>query len=252
MLTIVVTLLFLYILLFLLSIKIQDNSIVDIFWGIGFMIVAILSYQQWIQGSPQKLITLLVCLWGIRISTHIGIRKFRNNHEDPRYTKWRSEWKGVWYFYIRSFFQIYLLQMFLLSIIAIPIFIVNLSSESKEWGILSIMGIWISMIGIVFEMIADIQLTKFIKTKKSGQIFMEWLYKYSRHPNYFGESTFWLGIGIMSIPYSYFGIIGWIMITYLLLCVSGVPLQEAKYRGQSEWEAYKKRTNVFIPWFPKK
>lgn len=252
MLTIITVLLFLYVLLFLLSIKIQDNSIVDIFWGIGFMIVAILSYQQWIQESPQKLLTLWVCLWGIRITSHIGRRKFQYNHEDPRYAKWRTEWKGVWYFYIRSFFQVYLLQMLLLCIIAIPIFLVNLSPESKELGILSILGIWISLAGIVFEMIADIQLTKFIKTKKTGQIFMGWLYRYSRHPNYFGESIFWLGIGIMSISYSYFGIIGWIVITYLLLYVSGVPLQEAKYRGQSEWEAYKKKTNVFIPWFPKK
>ncbi len=106
--------------------------------------------------------------------------------------------------------------------------------------------------GLVFETIADRQLAEFIKTKKPGEIFTAGLYRYSRHPNYFGESVFCLGISLISIQYSYIGLISWMMIIILLLFVSGVPLQEARYAGRPNWEEYKSRTSVFVPLFPKK
>jgi len=110
----------------------------------------------------------------------------------------------------------------------------------------------VALSGLVFETIADRQLAEFIKIKKPGEIFTAGLYSYSRHPNYFGESMFWLGISLISIQYSYIGLISWIVITILLLFISGVPLQEGRYAGRSNWEEYKSRTSVFVPWFPKK
>lgn len=277
---ILLALLISYTLLFLYSLKIRDNSIVDVFWGFGFMIIALVSFFQSEQWLPQYVLTGLVLLWGIRLTSHIGFRKLREGKEDPRYAKWREEWGSGWYFRIRSFLQVYILQMVLMFAVALPILMVNLLSKELPSGfssffvhtefcsppldcfsmqvvnyglIDSVILVWIiiALAGLIFETIADLQLKEFLKIKKPWQIFMTGLYRYSRHPNYFGESMFWLGISIISLPISIFGIIGWIMITCLLLFVSWVPLQEARYAGKPEWEEYKARTSVFVPWFVK-
>ncbi|MBP9812115.1 DUF1295 domain-containing protein [Candidatus Gracilibacteria bacterium] len=265
-----------YILLFLLSIRLRDNSIADVFWGVGFMIIALGSFYFSPKEIPQYLLTGLILLWGLRISTHIGKRKIKEQKEDPRYAKWREEWGSGWYFYARSFLQVYMLQMILMIFVATPILIVNFYSLSFRvetiveieksailyWADSSFVGItgqlfliiggFVAFFGLLIEMIADYQLAQFIKVKKPGEIFTTGLYRYSRHPNYFGESMFWLGISLIGLTYSYFAIIGWIVITFLLLFVSGVPLQEARYSGRPNWEEYKRKTSVFIPWFPKK
>ena len=259
--TIFFVLLVLYILLFLYSLKIRDNSIVDVFWGVGFMMIALISYFQSDMYMVQTVMTGLICLWGIRIFSHIWLRKLKEKKEDPRYAKWREEWGSGWYFLIRSFLQVYMLQMVLLFIVAIPILLVNIFSEQNPPSPLSqgeieqiFLVIWaiIALAWLMFEAISDVQLWAFIKTKKPGQIFMSGLYRYSRHPNYFGESVFWLGISLIALPFSYLWLIGWIVITILLLFVSGIPLQEARDAGRPEWEAYTSRTSVFVPWSPKK
>lgn len=123
---ILLALLISYTLLFLYSLRIRDNSIVDVFWGFGFMIIAVLSFAQSGRGLAQYVMTGLVLLWGIRLTSHIGFRKLREAKEDPRYAKWRTEWGSGWYFVIRSFLQVFLLQMVLMLIVATPILIVNL------------------------------------------------------------------------------------------------------------------------------
>ncbi len=258
MVSIFLILLISYILLFIISIKIRDNSIVDVFWWVGFMMIAGISFVQSEKQLSQILVTWLVILWWIRIVSHIGFRKWKERKEDPRYAKWREEWGNGWYFYVRSFLQVYLLQMILLFIVATPILIVNSSwwhdviGVPLYWFIFPPLGIFISLFWLIFEAISDLQLKEFIKIKKPWQIFISGLYKYSRHPNYFGESMFWLWISLISLPYSYTGIVGWIMITTLLLFVSWVPIQEARYAWREDWESYKNKTSVFVPWFPKK
>lgn len=252
MITLFICLFISYLLLFLISVKIKDNSIVDIFWWVWFIILAIGSFILWKKEVPQFIITTLIIIWWLRLSFHIGLRKWKEKREDLRYAKWREEWGSWAYFYLRSFFQVYILQMILMGIVALPIFFVNFSSESPKIDMWLIIGLSLALFGFIFELIADYQLREFIKIKKPGEIFMAWLYKYSRHPNYFGESTFWLGISFIGIHYSLFSIIGWWAITILLLFVSGVPLQEIRYAGRPWWEDYKRKTSVFIPWFPKK
>ena len=263
------TLLISYTLLFLYSLKIRDNSIVDVFWGFGFMIVAVLSFVQSTQWLPQYIMTGLVLLWGIRLTSHIGFRKLREGKEDPRYAKWREEWGSGWYFLVRSFLQVYMLQMALMLVVATPILVVNLSVIPADAGnqlfdagfrdkpgmtgtLFLIIGIIIALSGLIFETIADLQLREFLKIKKPGQIFTTGLYRYSRHPNYFWESMFWLGVSLIALPFSYIALVGWVVITCLLLFVSGVPLQEARYEWRGEWEEYKSRTSVFVPWLPRK
>ena len=263
MITILLTLLISYILLFLYAIKIRDNSIVDVFWGFGFVIIAVISFLGSGMWLHQIAITVLVLLWWARIVSHIGLRKLKERREDARYAAWREEWGSGWYFVVRSFVQVYLLQMILMLVVATAILVVNIPYiDTPKWFLIWweisdriwwfwILDIFIALFWLIFETIADRQLAEFVQTKKPGEIFTTWLYRYSRHPNYFGESMFWLGISLISLPFSYWGLISFAVITILLLFVSGVPLQEARYAGRANWEAYKTRTSVFVPWFPK-
>lgn len=261
---IILTLLISYIFLFLLSLYRRDNTVVDEFWGIGFILIAWLSYILWDGGMLPILVTSLVTLWWVRLSYHLISRQRIRKHEDPRYALWREQWGSGWYFYIRSFLQVFFLQMILMLIVATPILITNLWYVAtptwlmNDWefhtgriGILIIIGVIISLFGLIFESIWDRQLARFVTTKQPWQIMQTGLYRYTRHPNYFGESMFWLGISLISLPFSYIGLVGWLSITGLLLFVSGVPMQEARYIWRPEWEEYKSRTSVFIPWWPK-
>ena len=112
--------------------------------------------------------------------------------------------------------------------------------------------VWIT--GFLFQTIGDFQLTRFAKTKQPGQIMQTGLWKYSRHPNYFGEIAMWWGIWLMvaTLPYGMWAIISPLTITFLLAKVSGIPMLEAKYKGNPAFEAYKQSTPALIPWFPKK
>lgn len=260
MLEIIALVLIVYILLFLLSAYLKDNSLADVFWWVWFVIVAIMSFVSSDRFLSQYVLTWLIILWGVRIVSHIWIRKIKSPWEDPRYIAWRKDWWSGWYFYVRSFLQVYILQMILMLVISTAIFIVNMpwfflsnSQEFANWvSSWLILGTIIALAGLVLEAISDRQLSEFMKVKKPGQIFIAGLYQYSRHPNYFGESMFWLGISIISLQYSYLWLISFFVITFLLLFVSGIPMQEARYAWRPEWEDYKKRTSIFVPWFPKK
>lgn len=245
MIEILLVLWFCYILLFILSIKIKDNSIVDVFWWLWFLIIiSVLIYNFWLNSLSHILAFILILFWSFRISLSIWIKKLKHKWEDKRYSKWREKWN---YFYIRSFFQVYLLQMALLIIVAYPLFIIF------EWNwdnnLLNITGLIISLIWLIYETVADLQIQKFInsKNKKKNIIFTEWLWKYSRHPNYLWEIVFRLWISIISLQYSIYWIIGLITISFLLLFVSWVPLKEDYYKTKSNYKEYIKNTPLFIP-----
>lgn len=230
----------------------KDNSIVDIAWGIGFILVAILTFiLQTVFVNRHVLITALILIWGTRLAAHIAIRN-RGRGEDFRYAQWRKDW-GKW-FLIRSFFQIYMLQGFLLLITAYPVMLIN---HSRETGIvfLDILGLIIWLVGFFFEAIGDYQLLTFKrKAENKGKIMTQGLWRYTRHPNYFGETVMWWGIFLigLSLKSGWTAIVSPLLITFLLLKVSGVTMLEKKYVGNKEFEEYAKRTSAFFPWFPKR
>ena len=235
-----------YFILFWLSIKLKDNSIADVFWGLWFVIISLSLYLfESDKNIAQTLTLLLISIWWIRLFYLFFSRKLKKSGEDPRYGKWRDEWK---YFYTRSFFQVYILQMLLMCIIAIPLFFIFTSNFFNP--LITILWWIIAIFWLIYEIIADKQIIQFLKTKKKweNKVYTEWLWKYSRNPNYFGESIFWLGISIISFPISYFWIIWYIMITTLLLFVSWVPMKEKRQKTKDNWEKYAAKTNKFIPW----
>lgn len=239
-----------YVMLFAFSVYLRDNSIADVFWGLGFVIITILSYfLSWDWYNTQVLITGLVTIWGIRLTTHIISKKLPyKGKEDARYARWRESWT---YFYTRSFFQVYLLQWALMLIISTPILLFTLSDTIQENMFLIVLWGTIAIVGLIYEIIADRQLKEFIKIKKEWEILTTWLRKYSRYPQYFGESIFWLGISLLSLQVSVFGLVWWWVITFLLLYVSGVPLLEARYAWNKKYAHYSSKTPVFIPKFKK-
>lgn len=232
-----------YFLLFLLSLVLRDNSIVDIFWGIGFIQVAIHSWYINPSISFVKIgLFIFVVFWGTRLAYHISKKKLHSKQEDPRYQKWRKTWK---FFYLRSIFQIYLLQMGLLVIVSLPLYLL-FSQENSSSPIFFIVGISISIIGLLTEIIADKQLYKFIISKEKG-IMDKGLWKYTRHPNYFGESLIWLGISIIALPITILSILSYITIFILLRFVSGVPMAEEMFKDNKEYQKYAEKTPAFFP-----
>ncbi len=242
---------------FILALILKDNSIIDYVWGTGFILVAAVSLlvgnAEYGLDIRKIIITSIVTLWGFRLAFHIYLRN-RGKGEDWRYKKWRDEW-GKW-FLPRTYLQIFMLQGILLFIISTPIIIVNSTPES-ELFILGLVGTLIWLVGFYFETVGDWQLSRFKKNPaNSDKIMTTGLWKYTRHPNYFGEVTMWWGIYYLAItvkvPLGLFSIVSPLLISFLILKVSGVTMLESKFEGNPEFEAYKLRTNAFIPWFPKK
>ena len=234
---------------FIISVIKKRNDVADIAWGLGFILMAWLSF--YLSGFSYKalLVNILVTVWGARLAWHIYNRN-KNKPEDARYMEWRKTWKN---FYLRSFLQIFLLQGTLLFLISLPVIFIN-HSVMTGFDAFEIVGIVVWVIGFYFESTGDRQLREFISDPANkGKLMDKGLWRYSRHPNYFGEVTQWWGIFLiaLSIPGSIFTVIGPLTITTLILFVSGVPLLEKKYAGRPDFEEYKKRTSVFIPLPPR-
>jgi steroid 5-alpha reductase family enzyme len=237
---------------FFISLFLKRNDIADIAWGLGFVITSWFTFFASTMENTRGLIAcLLVTIWGLRLSWHIFLRN-RNKGEDYRYAQWRKDW-GKW-FLIRSYFQVYILQGIFLYTVVFPVVYIN-KNVTVGLTLLDALGIIVWVIGFIFESVGDYQLKVFISNPKNkGKIITSGLWRYSRHPNYFGEVTQWWGTFLvaLSTPNGWTTIFGPLTITFLILFVSGIPLLEKKYLGRPDFEEYKKRTSIFFPLPPKK
>jgi steroid 5-alpha reductase family enzyme len=237
---------------FIIAQALRRNDVADVAWGTGFIVTA-LSAMIFTEGVAPSglLVVILVILWGGRLACHIFFRN-RGKGEDSRYKKWRQEWGK--YAVIRAYFQVFILQGLLIIIISLPVTAI-IMSEQNSLSALDICGICIWFVGFAFETIGDYQLMKYKRDPANkGKIMTQGLWKYTRHPNYFGEVALWWGVYFiaLSVPWGWATILGPVTITYLILKVSGIPLLEEKYKDNPEFLKYKKRTSAFFPLPPRK
>ncbi len=234
-------------LVFVLALVLRDNSIVDIFWGLGFIVLTVFSIVR--NDSPgvlQILVALMVLIWGLRLSVHIFKRNLGRG-EDFRYANWRRTWK---FFILRSFLQVFMLQGFFMLVISWPVLHVLNNPSPAVPGFIHASGLLVFLTGFLFEAIGDYQLAVFRKNpENSGKIITTGLWKLTRHPNYFGEALLWWGFWLLALPQldGIYTVVSPLAITWLLRYVSGVPMLEKKYEGRPDWEAYKAKTPVFVP-----
>lgn len=237
--------------IFLFALFLEDNSIVDVAYGVAFVLLAWCGLL--ICGSGhirQGIMVVLVTLWGVRLAVHIFLRK-QGEGEDFRYRQWRESWGET--FVWRSFLQIFMLQGAVIFLVALPVQLV-INAPGGSLGHLDRIGILVWLIGFGFEAVGDWQLLQFKKNPvNKGKIIQHGLWRYTRHPNYFGEALLWWGIFLIALnaKHGLWAIISPLLINVLLLKVSGIPMLEAKYANNPDFLAYKSRTNAFFPWFPK-
>lgn len=247
---------------FVISLIRKDNGTADVAYGWGFVLVAWVTYALGVQSATGLLVSFLATVWAARLSIHIYLRN-RGKPEDFRYKAWRDAWGKT--FVVRSFLQVYMLQGLVIFVVALPLSLLNIYADSSfATGIASslvALGLVAWLVGFYFEAVGDYQLARFMRNPENkGKIMDQGLWKYTRHPNYFGESVMWWGIALASAatlsatgnvllmiaPFA-----GPVLITYLLLKVSGVPMLEARFAGNPLWEEYKRKTSVFIPLPPR-
>jgi len=249
----VVTLVF-----FVAQIK-KDNSIMDIAYGPIFFVTALATYIYTASTSFLAVIILAATfIWSTRLGTRI-YKKNKGMPEDARYALWRTLWslKGRWYFLLRSYLQINILQGVIIAIVSIP-FILSLSFSDVFSLSFVLLGAFVFIAGLTIESVADFQLDQFIARKKArtepANLMVTGLFKYSRRPNYFGETLIWWGLAIMvlPLPYGWLGLLSPITITYIVTMVTGPMLENIFIQKYGEeYRTYMKRTSYFIPLPPR-
>lgn len=236
----------------------EKHDLLDILWGLAFIVPSIVSHVLNASFNlVNNIITVLVTVWGLRLTYHIFIRNAKSK-EDFRYVKYREEYKGK-YFDLYFFFKMYMFQYVLSIIISFQAVFSNIKGIEK-FTILTAVGIAVWIIGYVFESVGDRQLKEFKNDiNNKGKLMTSGLWQYTRHPNYFGEACMWWGIYLIAISnyQNFFLIFSPIVISVLVRYVSGVPLLEKKYDNRENWdqkeawEKYKRETSIFFP-LPKK
>lgn len=236
---------------FIVAWRLKRTDIVDISWGLAFVVATVASflmneYHVTVGLNVQTLVTALVIVWAARLS-YAMFKRVRSHPEDKRYAAMRRKWKGN--LALNTYLRVFVTQGVLATIISIAVIHIN-SSLPTELNTYAYLGLAVWIIGFLFETIGDRQLKLFLANPANkGKLMTEGLWKYTRHPNYFGEATMWLGIFVIALatPYGWVAVIAPVLIGYLLLFVSGVPLTEKAFADKPGWDAYKKRTSKFVP-----
>ena len=240
------------ILFFMLAASFKTDKVTDLSYGLSFVILAwFLFLSNELFYSHQIIVLVMVTLWGLRLATYLFVRILKTKR-DKRFDGIRENF--------RKFAVFWTFQAFTVWVVMLPSTYLLSKSVRKEFSLVMIVGVVIWLIGITIETISDWQKFQFKNNPKNkGKWIESGIWRYSRHPNYFGEMTLWWGIFIFSVPFqsslSWLTIAGPIFITYILLFASGIPTLEKKYdvryKDNKGYQDYKKRTSLLVP-LPKK
>ncbi len=244
---------------FLVAMAVRDNSIMDIAYGPTFLIAT--ASTIWLTesfGLLPLVATTTVAIWSARLGLRI-LHKNVGKPEDARYAAWREAWqeRGQLYFIVRSYLQIYLLQGLIITVVALPVIFMIAHPYTFTWWSL-VAGILLWCVGLGIEATADWQLDRFIARKKAGtetaNLMTSGLFRYSRRPNYFGESLLWWGLAliVLPLPYGFVALLGPLTITYIVTNLTGPMLERIFLEKYPEdYRAYMERTSYFIPLPPR-
>ncbi len=239
--------------LWLVSLLMKNSSIVDIFWGTGFVILAWVFFALTPDGfmTRKLILVILTSLWGLRLSLYILWRNW-GKPEDFRYQKWRQESGNRWWW--KSFFQVFLLQGMLLWVISAPLLAAQIRLIPNRLTALDVLGTTLWVIGFFFETAGDLQLAHFkANPANKGKVMERGVWRYTRHPNYFGDATQWWGYFLIATAAGgWWTIFSPILMTTLLMRVSGVTLLEKTLETRLGYKEYVEKTSAFIPWFPRR
>ena len=231
--------------LWLVSLAIRNASIIDIFWGLGFGILATGVRLQVGPAWQADVLTAMALLWGVRLATYLAVRNLGHG-EDKRYVAIRARNEPFWW---KSYFIVFVLQGTLTLVVGLPLWL-GQAGVPPAFGPLHAVGLALFATGWLWETVADAQLWLFKRQPTSkGQLMTTGLWSLSRHPNYFGEIVLWWGIGLFAAatPGAWPGLLGPVAIQFLLMRVSGVPLLEAGMAQRPGFAAYVARTPALVP-----
>ena len=237
-------------LLWVLSLRLQDASIADVFWGLGFVLLAWLYWALSPALTPRSwLVAVLTTLWGTRLSQHI-LRRRRGNAEDPRYQAMRaSQGHAFWW---RSLFTVFWLQGAISWFVALPLLVAIRAPQPAAFTPIDGLGVLLFTVGFGFEIVGDLQLERFrTEPANRGNVLDRGLWRYTRHPNYFGDATLWWGMYAMAVstPGGWLTLPSPTLMTLLLMRVSGVTLLEEHLTASKPgYRAYVQRVPAFFPW----
>ncbi len=239
--------------LWLVSLKLRDVSIVDPYWGTGFVLVSWLAFALSQTTSTRMLLLCsLVTIWGLRLSAYLLWRKMHHG-EDHRYVSMR-EHHGKRFWWV-SLVTVFLLQGLILWLISLPVLLSANGAPSSPWSLLDGLGVLLWSVGIYFEAVGDWQLARFkAEPSNRGRVMNQGLWRYTRHPNYFGDFCVWWGIYLIAVGNGvWWTIFSPLLMTMLLMRISGVSLLESTIEERRpEYAAYKASTSPFFPWPPVK
>jgi steroid 5-alpha reductase family enzyme len=236
------------------SIRIHNAGIVDVFWGPGFLLAALVYFALTPGGFlPRKvLVVTLVAVWGLRLGLHLALRNL-GKREDYRYAAWREQ-GGRWW-WLHSYLKVFLLQGGIMWLVAMPLLLAQASPAPAYLTPFDYAGIVLWGVGFTFEAVGDWQLMRFkADPANQGRVLETGLWQYTRHPNYFGDALCWWGYGLiaLSVPFGFLGLLSALGMNLLLMRVSGVPLLEARLKEtRPDYAAYIARTNAFWPGRPR-
>lgn len=222
-----------------------DTSIANFTWGGGVMLSALYTFFTISQMLPRQIIlTALIVFWAFRLILYLYARY---TGRDPRFSSWK--WQGLKALFINTLWI--LGQGIMIVLMSIPVVMVN-TNTTPGFSYLDISGLLIWIVGFCYESVSDYQLFAFMRNPANkGHVMRSGLWRYSRHPNYFGEVLMWWGVYLitLSVPYGWAAIIAPLTITFLILFVTGIPLAEKPFINSLEYQEYRRTTSAFIPWF---
>lgn len=240
-------------LVWMLSVRLRNAGIADIFWGMGFVLLVWVYCLLSPALTPRAcLVAALITLWGTRLSGHIYFRS-RGKGEDPRYQAMRaSHGRAFWW---RSLFTVFWLQGVILWFVALPLLVAVYATHPGILTAVDGLGVLLFGVGFSFEVVGDYQLERFkADPANRGRVLDSGLWRYTRHPNYFGDATLWWGMYVVAAvtPDGWFTVLSPSLMTFLLMRVSGVTLLEGGLKASKPgYGDYIARTPAFFPWFPR-